>query len=88
MSKCEDYLGLRSLFVRKRYQLGLGQIEMSRRYGVSRGTYAYWECGMTPTIKHIPIVCKILEITPNEVFGWIANAESKRDYRQSKKNCV
>lgn len=71
----EDELGLRSLFLRKRRELNLSQTDMAVKYGVKRGIYTYWEQGMTPNLRHINKICKVLGVTPNEVFKWDVNAK-------------
>jgi transcriptional regulator with XRE-family HTH domain len=63
--------------IQKRNELKLNQKEMAARLGVERGVYSYWEAGRKPSWDKIPAVCKVLDISPNQLFadpgGWVGN---------------
>ena len=51
-------------------QKGLSQIEFSRATGIAQSTISDWKHkGTNPTVKHIPIICKVLEISADSLFS-------------------
>jgi transcriptional regulator with XRE-family HTH domain len=56
--------------IQKRNELKLNQKEMAKKYGVSRGVYSYWELGRRPDIEMVPKICKVLGLSPNQLFEW------------------
>lgn len=62
-------------FMQRRRSLKMSQREISARYGIPRGKYAHWELGNNPTLKDVPVVCKILGWTPDQLFGWSPRPE-------------
>lgn len=55
---------------------GLSQLELANRVGRTVNVISNWELGKNaPDPDSIELICKILEITPNELFGWTQNQE-------------
>ena len=50
---------------------GITQQEIARRLGKSKNVISNWERGdNSPNPDEIMELCKILEVTPNQIFGW------------------
>ena len=56
------------------------QADLARQLGKSKNSVSNWESnGNTPDFDTIEKICKILKVSPNEMFGWTENPEY-RDY--------
>lgn len=50
---------------------GITQQEIARRLGKSKNVISNWERGdNSPNPDEIVELCRILEVTPNQIFGW------------------
>lgn len=50
---------------------GIKQSEMAKALGKSRNSVSNWEAnGNAPDLDTIEKICKILGVTPNQLFGW------------------
>ena len=48
----------------------LTQADLAERMGIAPASVNKWMSGGTPAIDKLPQLCDILEITPNELFGY------------------
>ena len=48
----------------------LTQADLAERMGIAPASVNKWMSGGTPAIDKLPQLCEILEITPNELFGY------------------
>lgn len=48
----------------------LTQVELAERIGIAPASVNKWMTGGTPAIDKLPLLCEILELTPNELFGY------------------
>ena len=56
------------------------QADLAKQLGKSKNSVSNWESnGNTPDLDTIEKICKILRVSPNELFGWTENREY-RDY--------
>lgn len=72
----------------KGYRLykGWSQQDLAKRVGRSVNVISNWEVGRNaPDPDSIELICKALEVTPNELFGWSKNVEYV-DYLIQKEN--
>lgn len=46
------------------------QVELARRINISPVSVNKWMTGGAPSLDKLPLLCEILEITPNELFGY------------------
>lgn len=47
------------------------QAELASRLGKTKNVISHWEHGRNnPDIEAIEAICKILKITPDQLFGW------------------
>ena len=54
----------------RRGSLGLNQVSLAEKIGVSRNTVAGWETGHSrPDLGTVPLLCEALGITPDAFFG-------------------
>ena len=50
---------------------GITQTELAKLRGVKQNTVSQWINGVNePNCQTIVKLCHVLEITPNEIFGW------------------
>ena len=50
---------------------GITQSELAKLLGVKQNTVSQWINGVNePNCQTIVKLCYVLEITPNEIFGW------------------
>lgn len=50
---------------------GITQTELAKLLGVKQNTVSQWINGVNePNCQTIVKLCYVLEITPNEIFGW------------------
>ncbi|QIK68766.1 helix-turn-helix transcriptional regulator [Erysipelothrix sp. HDW6C] len=62
---------MKDIIRNKRIELGLGQGQLGQCLGISASAIGMYEQGRRmPTADDIPVLCKVLKITPNELFGW------------------
>lgn len=63
------------------------QKELAKRLGVSHNTISDWESGKhKPDIDNIMLLCKVLEVDVNYMFGWKNTANNiKNKLRDSLK---
>ena len=55
---------------------GIRQQELADKLGKSKSVISNWERGEnSPDIDSCVELCKILQVTPNELFGWDLNIE-------------
>ena len=65
-------IGWRIRFYRKRKMLT--QQELAKKMRVAQQTIAGWEKDYRePTLTDIDLLCKVLEITPNQLFYYLEN---------------
>ena len=58
---------------------GIKQQELADRLGKSKSVISNWERGEnSPDVESCAQLCKILDVTPNELFGWEMNLEYDR----------
>ena len=56
---------------RYRKVCGLTQAQVARRIQVDRTTYTKYESGaVEPSIATLRTLCDVLQVTPNDLFGW------------------
>lgn len=49
----------------------LTQEELATLAGLSSCSISHWCCGQTsPSIKSLMTVCEVLDVTPNDLFGY------------------
>jgi transcriptional regulator with XRE-family HTH domain len=57
--------------VARRAVLGMKQQELAARLGLTSTSVSRWEKGLkSPTPSHVLSLCRALEWTPNDLFGW------------------
>ena len=55
---------------------GISQQELGARLGRTANVISNWEKGKNdPDLDSIEMMCKVFQITPNELFGWEDNKE-------------
>lgn len=55
----------------ERVNLKLSQKDMAKKIGITTQSYQAYESGLTmPTMENFLKLCKILNITPNELLGF------------------
>lgn len=55
---------------------GLTQLDLAVKLHRSVGAVSNWEKGVNaPDVDTIEEICRILDVTPNEIFGWNENKE-------------
>ena len=54
------------------------QVELAKHMDVAPASVNKWMSGGAPSLDKLPMLCEILEITPNELFGYQEN-ESDRE---------
>lgn len=56
----------------RRTQLGLTLQQVADRLGVAEATVQRWESGNIQNVRayRIPALCRVLGLTPNELFDW------------------
>ena len=55
---------------------GLSQQELGNMVGRTFNVISNWEIGKnSPDPDSIELICKALDVTPNELFGWSENTE-------------
>ncbi len=61
-----------TLFLKKRIkeEKKLTQAELAEEMGIAPASVNKWMTGGTPAIDKLPQLCEILEITPNDLFGF------------------
>lgn len=58
---------------------GIKQQDLANRLGKSKSVISNWERGEnSPDVETCAELCKILDVTPNELFGWEINLEYDR----------
>lgn len=58
---------------------GIKQADLAAALCKSRNTVSNWEsAGNAPDLDTIEKICKILDITPNQLFGWEPNPEYEK----------
>ena len=68
---------------RLRKEKGLSQEQLALEIGVSRQSISKWERGVSqPELSNIDKICEVLEITPNELMGYI----DERSHKEKSKN--
>lgn len=64
---------------------GLSQKELGSRVGKSTNVVSNWENGLhSPDLDTIAEICKVLRVTPNQIFGWEENKEYSAHLRRIK----
>ncbi|CAN1508122.1 COG1476 Predicted transcriptional regulators [Spirosomataceae bacterium] len=54
-----------------RAKKGITQAKLALLMQIKPNTVAAWELGYSsPECSRIPLLCEILDTTPNELFGW------------------
>ena len=48
----------------------LSQVELANRIGIAPASVNKWFSGGAPAIDKLPLLCEILGISPNELFGY------------------
>lgn len=52
------------------------QVELGKALGRSKNVVSNWERGDNePDLDTIAEICRVLEVTPNQMFGWEKNPE-------------
>jgi len=46
------------------------QVELAHRVGIAPASVNKWMNGGAPSVDKLPLLCQILEISPNELFGY------------------
>lgn len=46
------------------------QAELAAKLGIAPASVNKWVSGGTPSVDKLPVLCEILGITPNELFGY------------------
>ena len=46
------------------------QVELAERVGIAPASVNKWMNGGAPAVDKLPLLCEILEITPNQLFGY------------------
>lgn len=55
------------------------QVELGEAVGRSKNVISNWERGdNAPDLDTLEKLCKILDVTPNQIFGWEVNEEYER----------
>lgn len=55
------------------------QVELGEAVGRSKNVVSNWERGdNAPDLDTLEKICKILKVTPNQMFGWEPNEEYER----------
>lgn len=50
---------------------GLTQEELANRLGKTKNVVSNWERGdNAPDVDNIEMICRVLSVTPNQLFGW------------------
>ena len=56
----------------KRLAKGITQRDFAKAVGVTQCMIWMWETGRNlPQVRHLLIICRALEVSPNELLGWI-----------------
>lgn len=64
-----DSLGERLKMYRK--AKGLSQKKLADKVGTTKQSFGRWEYGQCfPSTYYVPLLCKELGVTPNQLFGW------------------
>lgn len=64
---------------------GIKQQELADQLGKSKSVISNWERGEnSPDVEICAQLCKILKVTPNELFGWDTNPEYERWLEEQK----
>ena len=58
------------IIIQKRRELKLSQEAFGELIGISKGVVQGWESGRNIASHYIKRVCRALNMTPNELFGW------------------
>lgn len=62
---------------------GIKQADLAKALGKSRNSVSNWEAnGNAPDLDTIEAICKILGVTPNQLFGWEDCPEYERHVEQ------
>ncbi len=48
----------------------LTQVELANKIGIAPASVNKWMNGGAPAVDKLPLLCQILEISPNELFGY------------------
>jgi transcriptional regulator with XRE-family HTH domain len=65
------YWAMASRIRARREALGLGQKDVAHSAGCSRPMIAFYESGRCmPGISVVAALCRALQFTPNDLFGW------------------
>ena len=48
----------------------LTQVELAHKVGIAPASVNKWMNGGAPAVDKLPLLCQILEISPNELFGY------------------
>ncbi len=55
------------------------QQELANKVGKTKSVISNWERGTNePDVDSIEIICKFLDVTPNQIFGWEKNPEYEK----------
>lgn len=46
------------------------QVELAHKVGIAPASVNKWMNGGAPAVDKLPLLCQILEISPNELFGY------------------
>ena len=46
------------------------QVELAEKIGIAPASVNKWMNGGAPAVDKLPLLCEILEITPNQLFGY------------------
>ena len=70
-----------------RKEKGLSQEQLALEIGVSRQSISKWERGVSqPELSNIDRICEVLEITPNELMGYIDERSQKEKSKKLSKS--
>jgi len=62
---------------------GLSQAELGEKIGRSKNVVSNWERGENePDLDAIAAACKVLGVTPNQMFGWERHPEYDAFYKR------
>ena len=54
----------------------ISQADLAQNVGKSKNVVSNWENGInSPDVETVDKICKLLRVTPNELFGWDVNDE-------------
>ena len=46
------------------------QVDLAKKMGVAPASVNKWLCGGAPAVDKLPLLCEILDISPNHLFGY------------------